>query len=123
MFRLLKEWFAGKPPAGIAEFIARTPEIFVEAHESGRLTSKDFRRLYLYLLAQIDSSDAGQIENVGRVIVLNPSLQAMLEERAKVFLTSQRYEQNARWVYMQFVEGGYLAVDQGDCESFLAEAG
>lgn len=85
--------------ARIAPLISETFPLVYEAYQQGILSSKDYRRIHLYLFSEIDSDNKNDIKALRKAVEKHKELKAMLIDKAKVFITSTRFKANGAKVY------------------------
>jgi hypothetical protein len=120
LYQFLKKWNATETLDGKAiEDVLRVVE---QAARMNVITPKDDRRLMLYALSNMANLDPFSVASLKKTIDELPTVRRILIEKAKVFLTSERFnEGRSRLVYMALVEAGALPYP-AECASLLEGA-
>lgn len=105
-----------------AEEVADFLRVAGHVIRSQQVSTKDDRRLVLFALAHLDQLSSEGLRTVAAAIDANPIVRRLLIDKAKVYLTSKRYNgERAREVYTALVEAGSLPMPD-NCTELLQGA-
>lgn len=97
--------------------------VIEETIRSGLVTSRDDRRLILLALASLPEVTGESIEVLKTALNQSPLVKRLLADKAKVFLTTKKYDGKSRQVYAALVEAQALPYPNECADALLGGGG